>query len=155
MEFRYEFDVNVPREYAFERFNNVQDISASLPANIVLRPEKGAYEFSEGSVWVVKAQRSGRNFVIRNKIVKNEAPSQLLIDSKSNRLHSDITIDFIEKTEETCMIQTNFVISPKGLLGRILLQSIKASKSRVLGSLDKGTEHLTEMLERDYAESKA
>lgn len=150
MDFEYELDVNVPQEYAFERFTNIQEISSALPANIVLRPEKGAYELSQGSVWVVKAQRSGRNFVIRNKVEKNTYPSQVVFDSSSNRIESKIDISFVPTGPEACKITTNFDITPKGLLGRILIQSMKASKKRILSAMDTGAERLKLTLEEDY-----
>ncbi len=150
MDFSYEFEVNVPREYAYEKFTDVQEISSTLPANIVLRPEKGAYELSEGSVWVVKAQRSGRNFVIRNTVVKNIYPEQLKFESTSNRMESLVTISFDKVGPESCIVKSNFEITPKGLLGRILIQSMKASKGRIMSAMDSGSERLKQNLEEEY-----
>ncbi len=150
MIFEYDFEVNVPREYVFERFSDVEEISNTLPANIVLRPEKGAYELSEGSVWVVKAQRSGRNFVIRNKVIKNIYPEQIDFDSSSNRMESKVQIKFEALGPDRCVVHSQFDISPKGLLGRILLQSLKASKPRITKAMDTAAVRLRETIEDDY-----
>ncbi len=150
MIFKYEFEVDVPREYVFERFSDVEEISNTLPANVVLRPEKGAYELSEGSVWVVKAQRSGRNFVFRNKVTKNLYPELIKFESTSNRMESKVDINFEAIGPEQCVVHSHFDLSPKGLLGRILLQSLKASKQRMVKAMDNAALRLRETLEEDY-----
>ncbi len=154
MDFEYEVTIDVPREYAFARFTDINQISATLPANIVLRSEKGSNDLSEGSVWVVKAQRSGRNFVIRNVVTKNVPPEALEFESSSNRIESTVKIAFEALGPEQCKIIADFDIQPKGLLGRILIQSLKASKKRVFSSMDSGSKRLKATMERDYQAQK-
>lgn len=153
MRIDYEIDFDAPREFVFGLFTDIHNIYANLPSNIVLRSSNGATAIEEGSEWVTKARRSGQSFTINNRVVEMRENEKVVVESHSNRLKSNWQVDFVENGKLRSIAKFGLDVEPTGLLGRVLVQSIKAAMPRVEKGFDRGSARLKEHVERQFRES--
>ncbi len=150
MDIKHEIDVDVPASFIFEKLTDVESITENLPSNVVLRSESDHSSFVTGSQWVVRAQRTGRKFALQTEITDVTEGSFLGFTTTSNRIHSKSSIQISSIDKNSSRVEFNSFISPKGLLGRILVQSLKASRGRVAQRLEKSGGKVKDYLEKSY-----
>ena len=142
--------INAPAEFIFEQLSDVAVISTNLPSNVILRAKTDHSRFEEDSEWIIRAQRTGREFVLNTKITNVSAPKTIQFSTSSNRIESISTISISPQGNGASTVSFETRLSPKGLLGRILLQSLKASRKRVDARLETSGQKITDYFENAY-----
>lgn len=150
MQFMETQTINAPRDFVFGRLVDANEIIDHLPSRVSLRNAQQLQQFIKGSLWVAKIQRGGRVFTINNIIVESQAPARLNVSSESNRLMVQTTISLIEIDPETTEIRFKLELAPKGLLGRILMQTIRSSRTRISRNFSDGLGRLARYFENQY-----
>lgn len=150
MEIFHKIDVKAPASFIFKKLTDVASITENLPSNVVLRAEGDHSSFELGSKWVVRAQRTGRKFALNSEITKFDEDKSLGFSTASSRIESDSQIVLREKGKKATMIEFSSVFRPRGLLGRILIQSLKASRKRVDERLETSALKIKTYLEEAY-----
>lgn len=150
MDISKKFEINTPADFAFGKLTDVKTITMNLPSNVVMRADSDHSSFDVGSKWIVRAQRTGRNFTINSEVTKVIAPSEIEFFSASNRIESVVNIKINPISTSKSQMEFDVRLKPRGLLGRILLQSLKASRSRIDARLDSMASKVSDFFETSY-----
>ena len=150
MDINHSIEANVPVAYVYEKISDVNTLATSLPSNVVMRSESGHDSLIVGSRWIIRAQRTGRNFVINSEVTEVELNRKIAFKSASNRILSKSKIILEELDAERTKVTFSTTLSPKGLLGRILIQSLKASRGRVETRLNASGQRIVDFLEDGF-----
>ncbi len=147
-------EADVPVEFAFSNLTNFETISSKLPEYVNFRSSSGDDEFSKGSVWILRTMRAGRTIVIETTVIHRDENKGLKLKSEGKRLEFKSHINFEAISADMCRVSFETELKPKGILGRILLQSIKASKTRINNRIMDGSDRLATFLEQQYEAQK-
>ena len=150
MDIKHKIYVDTPSEFVYDKITDVESLLVNLPSNVILRSENGSSSFEVGSRWNVRIQRTGRKFALKTEITDVIEGEYLEFSTTSNRIKSHSSIRVTTIDENASLIDFTSKITPNGLLGRILIQSLKASRGRVNQRLEKSGEKLKDYLEEAY-----
>lgn len=150
MDIKHKIFVEAPSAFIFEKITNVESLLGNLPSNVVLRSEDGSSSFEVDSKWIVRVQRTGRKFALKTVITDLIEDQYLEFETSSNRINSSSNITVTQVDETTSLVEFASKIAPNGLLGRILVQSLKASRGRLNQRLEASGQKIKNYLEEAY-----
>ena len=142
--------IEAPAEFVFDYLTNMNNFMEDLPESVVIRMKGDSKKLDTGSEWVATIRRAGRNFKISSIITESERPHRLKIESSSNRLSSEGVLEINPISANSCQLGYQTSLTPNGILGRILIQSIKASGGRIERRIEAYSERIKSHVEAAY-----
>lgn len=153
MEFTNNLEVHAPVDFVYEAMTDLQLLRQQLPKSFDFYQETTYDRMQEGAIWLLRASRNGRDFHFVTDITEVIPNSLVKFESESQRLTSKGMVEFISLSDEHTLVKSIIKLSAKGLLGRILLQTMRAARGRVQPAIDRGAIHMAEYIEDLYDQS--
>lgn len=143
-------DIEVPIDYAFARVSDFDGFERrALRQGVkVARQKEGDAQL--GTIWDVAFEFRGRRRAVVAELTKMDPPEAIEVESHSDGLIALTQVELVALSQTRTRVLVGFELRAKTLTARLLLQSLKLAKSKMMNRFKARVAEFAESVEDDY-----
>jgi uncharacterized protein YndB with AHSA1/START domain len=151
MKFTTKEDIEAPIEFVFEQLSDFQTFERSaLRRGAEVKRLDDLSAPGPGMAWEAKYNWRGRMRELQFELTTYEKPDELVITSLSESMGGHLGIVLIALSSGRTRMHFETELKPKTLTSRLLIQSLKLARGRLMAKLEQGAQQYAKELESRY-----
>ncbi|SFR08945.1 hypothetical protein SAMN04515673_105154 [Poseidonocella sedimentorum] len=122
----------------------------ALRRGIEVQHRASTPRFAAGAVWDVRFHLRGRDRTLVTTLTGLEAPHSLRVEAVGTGLDAALAVDLVALSRSRTRLALDFVIRPRSMPARLLVQTMKLSRRRLKQTLTDRLEGVARRIENDY-----
>lgn len=143
-------DIDVPIDYAFARVSDFDALERRAMRNGVQVSRRDAGEVQIGAIWDIAFDFRGRHREVVAELTKLDPAQAIEVESNSDGLTALTQVELVALSKTRTRVMVGFELRAKTLTARLLLQSLKLAKGKMLARFKARVAELAATVEDDY-----
>lgn len=156
MKFSNRHDIEAPIDFVFARAVDFDaHAKQALRRGVEVDRTDDQITSGPGMCWDIRFPFRGKLRTVRGNLCEFETPHSFLIQSVSGGIEAEFDVEFLALSRNRTRIRTGLQLSPKSISAKLLVQSLRFSKSNLDQRFDKRVRQFASDIQDRYAQAAA
>lgn len=152
MKFSIRHDIKAPIDFVFARAIDFDaHAKQALRRGVEVARTDDLDIVAPGMCWDVRFPYRGKLRTIRGELAQMEHPLNILIQSVSGGIEAEFDVEFLPLSKNRTRIKTGLQLLPKSISAKLLIQSLRFSKSSLDQRFEKRAGYFASDIQNRYA----